>query len=90
MCRYPGTEELLEYFGHVEKEVEIKKDTALNTHVVGVQFDEPLGKWKVETEDGQTAACNCFLLALGFSAKRHFLDWSGIDRFKGDIHHSSF
>lgn len=70
--------------------MEIKKDTAFNTRVVGAQFDKPLGKWKVQTEDGRTATCKYFLLALGFAAKRHFPDWPGMDTFKGEIHHSSF
>ncbi|KAI8936838.1 hypothetical protein NX059_006076 [Plenodomus lindquistii] len=89
-CRYPGTKELQAYFDHVERKLEIKKDCAFNTRVVGAQFDKPSGKWKVQTEDGRTATCKYFLLALGFAAKRHFPDWPGMDTFQGEIHHSSF
>lgn len=70
--------------------MDIKKDCAFNTRVVGAQFDKPSGKWKVQTEDGRTATCNYLLLALGFAAKRHFPDWPGMETFKGEIHHSSF
>jgi cation diffusion facilitator CzcD-associated flavoprotein CzcO len=44
----------------------------------------------VNTEDGRTAKCKYFLLALGFAAKRHFPDWPGMEDFEGEIHHSSF
>jgi cation diffusion facilitator CzcD-associated flavoprotein CzcO len=89
-CRYPGTEELQRYFDHVERKLDIKKDCSFNTKVVGAQFDKPSGKWIVQTEDGRTARCKYFLLALGFAAKRHFPDWPGMDKFEGEIHHSSF
>ncbi|KAI4943946.1 hypothetical protein J4E91_009093 [Alternaria rosae] len=89
-CRYPGTEELQRYFDHVERKLDIKKDCAFNTRVVEAQFDKPSSKWVVKTEDGRTARCKYFLLALGFAAKRHFPDWPGMDKFEGEIHHSSF
>jgi cation diffusion facilitator CzcD-associated flavoprotein CzcO len=74
----------------VEKKLEIKKDCAFNTRVVGAHFDKPSGKWITETEDGRTAKSKYLLLALGFAAKRHFPDWPGMDTFKGELHHSSF
>ncbi|KAH8732278.1 hypothetical protein GQ44DRAFT_754822 [Phaeosphaeriaceae sp. PMI808] len=89
-CRYPGTDELRAYFDHVEKKLDIKKDCAFNTRVVGAQFDKPSGKWITQTEDGRTAKSKYLLLALGFAAKRHFPDWPGMDKFKGEIYHSSF
>ena len=70
--------------------MDIKKDVAFDTRVVGAQFDKPSGKWKVQTEDGRAATAKYLLVATGFAAKRHFPDWMGMDRFKGEIHHSSF
>ncbi|KAF3037306.1 hypothetical protein E8E12_001445 [Didymella heteroderae] len=89
-CRYPGTDELRKYFAHVEKKLDIKKDCAFNTRVVGADFDKPSGKWIIKTEDGRTARAKYMLLALGFAAKRHFPDWPGMEDFEGEIHHSSF
>jgi len=89
-CRYPGTDELRAYFEHVEKKLDIKKDCAFNTRVVGAHFDKPSGKWITETEDGRTAKSKYLLLALGFAAKRHFPDWPGMESFEGELHHSSF
>jgi len=89
-CRYPGTDELRKYFDHVERKLEIKKDCAFSTRVVGAEFDKPSGKWITKTEDGRVAKSKYLLLALGFAAKRHFPDWPGMENFKGELHHSSF
>ncbi|KAF2687068.1 FAD/NAD(P)-binding domain-containing protein [Lentithecium fluviatile CBS 122367] len=88
--RYPGFAELRRYFEHVEKKLDIKKDVAFETRVVGAHFDKPSSKWIIDTEDGRHAKARYLLLATGFAAKRHFPDWMGIDKFKGEIHHSSF
>ncbi|ORY02932.1 hypothetical protein BCR34DRAFT_492764 [Clohesyomyces aquaticus] len=88
--KYPGFAELRKYFEHVDKKLNIKKDVAFETRVVGAQFDKPSSKWVIKTEDGRTARARYLLLATGFAAKRHFPDWMGMDKFKGEIHHSSF
>ena len=87
---YPGWEELRAYFDHVDRVLEIRKDVEFETLVNGADYDPSSGKWRVQTEDGRTATCRFLLLAAGFAAKRHFPDWKGLDRFKGEIHHSSF
>ena len=88
--RFPGYAELRSYFDHVEKVLGVKKDIALNTRVVGADFDQTSEKWIVKTEDGRTARAKYFILATGFAAKRHFPDWPGLESFEGIMHHSSF
>ncbi|KAF2000009.1 FAD/NAD(P)-binding domain-containing protein [Amniculicola lignicola CBS 123094] len=88
--KYPGFVELRKYFEHVDKKLDIKKDVAFDTRVVGAQFDRLSGKWIVKTEDDRTAKSRYLLLATGFAAKRHFPDWMSIAKFQGEIHHSSF
>lgn len=87
---YPGWAELRRYFDHVDKKLDIKKDVSFDTRVVQADYDQSAGKWVVKAEDGRTARATFFILATGFSAKRHFPDWKGMDSFKGVIHHSSF
>jgi hypothetical protein len=87
---YPAWPELREYFDHVDKVLDIKKDVQFNTHVTGADYDLASGKWRVTTEDGQIATSRFLIVAAGFAAKRHFPDWKGLDTFKGEIHHSSF
>jgi cation diffusion facilitator CzcD-associated flavoprotein CzcO len=87
---YPGWQELREYFKHVDKVLDVRKDVAFDSCVVGADFDQSKGKWTVTTEDGRTAHCRFLIIATGFAAKRHFPDWKGLDTFKGVMHHSSF
>ncbi|MCJ1434294.1 hypothetical protein MMC27_003661 [Xylographa pallens] len=88
--KYPAYRELRQYFDHVDKQLDIKRDVAFDTRVVAADFDKETCKWVVKTEDGRTARCTYFLLATGFAAKRHFPDWKGLGTFKGVMHHSSF
>ncbi|KAK4993655.1 hypothetical protein LTR28_010740 [Elasticomyces elasticus] len=88
--KYPGFAELRKYFEHVDKVLDIKKDVAFETRVVGANFDNASQKWIVKTEDGRTARARYLINAIGFAAKRHFPDWEGLEDFKGEMHHSSF
>ncbi|ERF72122.1 hypothetical protein EPUS_02913 [Endocarpon pusillum Z07020] len=87
---YPGSDELRAYFKHVDKVLDIKKDVAFDSCVVGANFDQSAGKWIVRTEDGRTARSRFLIIATGYAAKRHFPGWKGMDTFKGVMHHSSF
>ncbi|KAL1982018.1 hypothetical protein VTN96DRAFT_1842 [Rasamsonia emersonii] len=87
---YPTYKELREYFDHVDKVLDIKKDCAFGSVVVDAQFHTDEGRWHIKTEDGRTAKAKFFVVAAGFAAKRYIPDFKGIDKFKGIIHHSSF
>ncbi|MCJ1357504.1 MAG: hypothetical protein MMC33_007500 [Icmadophila ericetorum] len=88
--KFPGYAELRRYFNHVEKKLDLKKDIAFNTRVIGAEFDQNTSKWVVKSEDGKQAKADYFILACGFAAKRHFPDYPGLDTFEGIMHHSSF
>ncbi|KAM0721163.1 hypothetical protein Q7P37_003450 [Cladosporium fusiforme] len=88
--KYPNWQELRRYFAYVEEKLQIKKDTAFESRVVGAQFNMETQKWDVKTQDGRTAHAKYLVNAIGFAAKRHFPDWQGLDTFKGEMYHSSF
>ncbi|KAJ3548842.1 hypothetical protein NM208_g803 [Fusarium decemcellulare] len=87
---YPTYQNLRDYFDHVDKVLQIKKDCSFNTVVVGADFDTKAGKWSVKTADGRIAKAKYLVLGTGFAAKRYVPDWPGVHKFKGIIHHSSF
>ncbi|KAJ5779269.1 hypothetical protein N7457_006989 [Penicillium paradoxum] len=87
---YPSYKDLRKYFDHVDKVIGVKKDCAFNTVVVGAQFDTNEGKWIIQTADGRTTKAKYLVLGTGFAAKRYIPPWSGMDKFKGVVHHSSF
>ncbi|OCK78384.1 FAD/NAD(P)-binding domain-containing protein [Lepidopterella palustris CBS 459.81] len=88
--QYPDSAELRAYFAHVEKKLDLKKDVILNTVVTAAEFNTDTNKWTVHCNNGQTIRTSFFIPAIGFSAKRYFPDWEGLDTFKGVMHHSSF
>ena len=68
---YPSYQDLRDYFDHVDKILNIKKDCSFNTVVVGAEFDTGAGKWTIRTEDGRTAKAKYLILGTGFV--RHVL-----------------
>lgn len=87
---YPNYKEIRAYFAHIDKVLDIKKDCAFGSVVVGAEFNEEEGKWTVKTADDRTAKSKFLVVAAGFAAKRYVPDFKGLDSFKGIIHHSSF
>uniref|UniRef100_A0A7E5A237 Flavin-containing monooxygenase n=1 Tax=Panagrellus redivivus TaxID=6233 RepID=A0A7E5A237_PANRE len=88
--RFPGWQELQAYFDYVDHTLDLHKDVAFNTVVTSAQFSRETGKWTITTADGRTCHAKYFLPCVGFSAKRYIPDWPGLDKFEGEIHHSSF
>lgn len=87
---YPGGQELRDYFEHVDRKLQISKDTVFETKVLSATFVEERNVWEIECDTGVRYTCRHFIASLGFAAKRHFPDWPGYDDFEGVIHHSSF
>jgi cation diffusion facilitator CzcD-associated flavoprotein CzcO len=87
---YPDWQELQAYFDHVDKVCNLSKDTAFETVVTSAEFDEESGKWTVKTGDGRTAKTRFLVVAAGFAAKRYIPAYKSMEKFKGEIHHSSF
>lgn len=87
---YPGGEELKEYFEHVDKKLQIKKDTIFGRKITKATFLEDRDVWELEDDFNDRYYCKHFVASLGFAAKRHFPDWPGYEDFEGIIHHSSF
>lgn len=87
---YPDWHELQAYFDHVDKKLNLSKDSSFETVVTAAEFDKEEGKWHVQTADGRNAKCRFLVVAAGFAAKRYIPDVPGLDTFKGEIHHSSF
>uniref|UniRef100_A0A7E4UYQ8 Flavin-containing monooxygenase n=1 Tax=Panagrellus redivivus TaxID=6233 RepID=A0A7E4UYQ8_PANRE len=88
--RFPGWQELQDYFDYCDHKLDLHKDTAFNTVVTEAQFDKKTGLWNVKTADGRHCFAKYLLPCVGFAAKRYIPDWPGLETFEGEIHHSSF
>ena len=67
---YPDWEEIQSYFEHVDKTLDLSRDSAFETVVVSSEFDQEQAKWIVKTQDGRTAKARFLIVAAGFAAKR--------------------
>lgn len=63
---HPNYQELRDYFDHVDKIMNIKKDCSFSTVVTAAQFDIQEGRWHVKTADGRTTKPRYLILATGF------------------------
>lgn len=88
--QYPGAKELQRYFQHVDKCIDVSKDTLYSTRVAKATWNDETHKWILECDNGTHITTTYLHCCLGFAAKRHFPDWEGLNTFKGYMCHSSF
>lgn len=87
--RFPDHVELRQYFEHVDKVLDLKKDIFFQSNVIGSKFDSETSKWLVETGNGYTATCKYLIMATGSSYKRHYPDFKGLQDYEGLLIHSA-
>ena len=87
--RFPGWKELRAYFRHVDKKLGLSKDVRFNTRVSAAEFDEEHHLWHVVCEDGHQVATKLIVACLGFASKAYIPDIRGLDRFRGECHHTA-
>ena len=88
--RFPGSEEIRQYFEYVAKQWDLDRDTCFSTLVTAATWDEGTGRWLVETDTDRSFDVQYLLLNTGFAAKRYIPDWPGRDKFKGVFVHPSY
>lgn len=87
---FPSGRQIQQYFEHVDKKLNLSKDTIWNTKVAATEWVEKDQQWIVTSHGGRKFRAQFLIMATGFAAKRSFPDWPGLDTFKGEVHHSSF
>lgn len=87
--RFPGQEELRQYFAHIDKVCNIRKDTCFNTHVNNLTWDEGKGRWTANTDVGRVAKFKYLVLSSGLLHKKYSPEFPCIGDFQGAVYHSS-
>ena len=89
--RYPGHQELRDYFKHVDKVLDLSKDAYFDTIVVETRYITEEAKWNVRTRDGRhaTATVTYLICATGSSYKKRLPQFDGLDRYTGQHLHSA-
>ncbi|CAG9942326.1 unnamed protein product [Clonostachys rosea f. rosea IK726] len=79
--RFPGSQELRDYFTFVAEKWDLRKDTEFNVYISKATWDDETATWTIESGGGNIYRAKYFLLNTGFAAKRYTPDWKGIDKF---------
>lgn len=86
--RYPGPEEVCRYLDYVADYLDLKRDIRFNTCVTAAEYDEEKNVWHVQTASGDRYSARFLITAVGCLSTANVPDIAGLDRFKGDWHHT--
>ncbi|KAF9464913.1 cyclohexanone monooxygenase [Collybia nuda] len=74
--RFPGWEELREYFHYVDGKLNLSRDIAFNTQAV-------------TTQHGTVVHPRFLILCTGYTSEPYFPDYRGLATFEGECHHTA-
>ena len=87
---FPGRDELVAYFRHLEQVWNLTPDISFNSRVSSVHWDEAHSVWRYEINDGEKkGSARSVVLCTGFAAKRYVPPWKGMETFRGETVHTS-
>ncbi|KXT09552.1 hypothetical protein AC579_238 [Pseudocercospora musae] len=86
--RFPGHQELREYVAHIDKTLNLRKDTYFNARVNDARRDDSKGVWQIKTLQGHIAEGKYLILCTGLLHRTYTPDFPGMSDYKGEIYHS--
>jgi cyclohexanone monooxygenase len=90
--RFPGRDELVAYFDHVDRVLDLRPNIDLRTRVTAARYDSGARRWTVsaDTPDGPVGYdCRYLVPCTGFGSQPHVPDLPGLDSFAGACHHTA-
>ncbi|KAK1221402.1 hypothetical protein PQX77_015787 [Marasmius sp. AFHP31] len=87
--KYPGGEELRAYFRHANDKLDLRKDIAFNTRVVGAEWKEDEGHWEVKTDNGLVIHPRFLVLATSALLVPYTPAFKGLEKIEGIKHHTA-
>ncbi|KAK3075968.1 hypothetical protein LTR53_000272 [Teratosphaeriaceae sp. CCFEE 6253] len=86
--RFSDHRELRQYMAHIDKTLDLRRDTYFNARVCDARWDEEAGVWNVKTLQGHEARAKYLVLCTGLLHRTYTPDFAGLKDYKGEIHHS--
>ena len=87
--RYSPQPEILDYLERCVEKYGLRQALRLGTEVTRAEFDDDIGKWRIETDDGETLEADVLVSACGQLSRPAMTRIEGADRFKGPIFHTA-
>ncbi len=87
--RYPKQPEILSYLEHVADRWNLHPNIRLNTKIEKVWWNEDSNRWNIQTDKGDWVSARWVVNGLGLLSAPYTPDLPGIDKFEGEIYHTS-
>jgi cyclohexanone monooxygenase len=86
--RYASQPEILSYINHVADRFDLRRDIQLSTRVTAAAFDEPTGRWTIETDRGERVTARFCIMATGCLSTAQVPKFPGLETFAGRWYHT--
>jgi len=87
--RFSPQAEIQEYMRGLVDKHDLRKHIRFGTEVTTATYDEPSGRWQLDTADGQRITADVFVPATGQLSRPKLPDLPGIEDFAGPSFHSA-
>ncbi len=90
--RFPGRDELVAYFDHVDDVLDLSPDIDLRTRVAAAHWDDEAKRWRLraDTPDGPVGYdCRFLVPCTGFGSQPYIPELPGLDDFAGTWCHTA-
>lgn len=87
--RFPGRDELVRYFEHVDRVLGLSPDIDLDTRISSAHFDDTTHQWALATADGRRYDARWLVMCTGFGSKPYVPELPGLPDFAGECYHTA-
>ncbi|PSN68744.1 FAD/NAD(P)-binding domain-containing protein, partial [Corynespora cassiicola Philippines] len=87
--RFPGHEELRKYIAHVDKILDLRRDTYFHARVNDASWDDSANRWTIKTQQGHVASAKYLILGAGLLHRANVPDFPGLSEYQGEVFHSA-
>ena len=94
--KYPGRDALRNYFEHIDKVWDLKKDISFNSRVTAAHWDNEKLRWDVKIAQMQlngpteiTRHSKSIIVCTGFASAPFYPNFAGQEKFRGLMYHTS-
>ena len=87
--RFSPQPEILDYLERCVEKYGLSQNLRLGTEVSRAEFDDDSGKWRIETDGGETLEADVLVSACGQLSRPAMTRIEGAERFRGPIFHTA-
>ena len=85
--RFPGRDELVRYFEHIDRVWDLSRDVDLGCRITTAHSTGD--GWRLESQDGRRYECRWLIMCTGFGSAPYVPDLPGLESFEGECQHTA-